>query len=447
MSLDSARVVWSEGLFLRPHHFQQQERFFEALLDARLRPLLEAGYGFVRLELDSALLLQGKIRIAAANGVFQDGTPFDVPSEAVVVDVFDVPENVRNATVYLAAALQRSGVKSVSLDAPAQGGRRTRFSAVDAQVADCVVGIDSEAELKVGALRLTLGLEASLDGSLTALAVARVIERRADGRLELDPTFIPPVLHYGVSARLRSWIEELHGVVKQRGDALAARIGAPGSKGVADFVDFLLLLACNRYEPVLARLRESSPVHPLGLYTELLRLAGECATYGRETRRPPAFLAYSHTNLNDCFAPVVEEIRRAMVAVVDQRVVPIPVRDMTKGLYRADIPDPQLFKSAYFVLAAAANMPTETLRSRLPTMTRIGPPDKIREMVMSQVPGIRIEALAVAPRQLPFLANYCYFKLDTTSEYWPALEVARSMALYVAGDPPGLELQMWAIRT
>ena len=39
MSISNARVIWSEGLFLRPHHFQQQERFFESLLDSRLGPL------------------------------------------------------------------------------------------------------------------------------------------------------------------------------------------------------------------------------------------------------------------------------------------------------------------------------------------------------------------------------------------------------------------------
>ena len=31
------RVIWSQGLFLQPQHFQQQARFFEHMLDARLR--------------------------------------------------------------------------------------------------------------------------------------------------------------------------------------------------------------------------------------------------------------------------------------------------------------------------------------------------------------------------------------------------------------------------
>ena len=31
----SNKVVWSEGLFLRPQHFQQQDRYFEHYIDSR----------------------------------------------------------------------------------------------------------------------------------------------------------------------------------------------------------------------------------------------------------------------------------------------------------------------------------------------------------------------------------------------------------------------------
>ena len=29
------KVVWSEGMFLRPQHFQQQDRYLERLVEAR----------------------------------------------------------------------------------------------------------------------------------------------------------------------------------------------------------------------------------------------------------------------------------------------------------------------------------------------------------------------------------------------------------------------------
>ncbi|MDO7919824.1 type VI secretion system baseplate subunit TssK, partial [Pseudomonas aeruginosa] len=50
------RVVWSEGMFLRPQHFQQHDRYLETLVDGRCRSLLAGGWGFSELKLDDALL-------------------------------------------------------------------------------------------------------------------------------------------------------------------------------------------------------------------------------------------------------------------------------------------------------------------------------------------------------------------------------------------------------
>lgn len=447
MSTESARVIWSEGLFLRPHHFQQQERYLEGLLESRLQHLVTSGWGFSRLAIDNASLLQGKVQLTAAAGVMPDGTPFEVPSEASHLVPFDVPEGTRDATLYLTAVLRRGGAKAFSLEPAGQAPRRTRYAGLDARVQDNVAGFDAEAEVKLGVLTLALGLQSALDGSMTSLPVTRIVERRANGDIVLDTKFVPPLLDVAAHPRTRGWLDEVHGLVKQRGDALATRIGAPGTKGVAEFADFLLLLLCNRYEPLLAHLRAVTPLHPMPLYAELLKLAGECSAFGQESRRPPAFPHYAHASLAETLEPVVEEIRRAMAAVLEQTAVQIPLKDLGRGLFGADIPDQRLVRSAYFVLAINAQMPTEAIRTTMPGQVKIGPPEKIRDLVMALAPGVRIEPLPVAPRQIPYHAGFTYFQLDPKSEFWPAIETTRRLALYVAGDPPSLELQMWAIRT
>ena len=52
---DSNRVIWSEGLFLRPQHFQQQERFLEAYIEGRTAALHTNSWGFTELELERDL--------------------------------------------------------------------------------------------------------------------------------------------------------------------------------------------------------------------------------------------------------------------------------------------------------------------------------------------------------------------------------------------------------
>ena len=63
---DRSKVIWSEGLFLRPQHFQQQERYLEAYVEGRTGSLRADGWGFDELELDRDVLSIGKLAIRRA---------------------------------------------------------------------------------------------------------------------------------------------------------------------------------------------------------------------------------------------------------------------------------------------------------------------------------------------------------------------------------------------
>ena len=55
------KVVWQEGMFLRAQHYQQQDRYFEHLLQARAAPLVAHPWGVTELALDRDLLAAGKL--------------------------------------------------------------------------------------------------------------------------------------------------------------------------------------------------------------------------------------------------------------------------------------------------------------------------------------------------------------------------------------------------
>ena len=76
------RVVWQEGMFLRTQHFQQQDRWMEQLVRARVQALRPHPWGLVDYALDRDLLTTGRFAVASASGVFEDGTPFVIPGEA-----------------------------------------------------------------------------------------------------------------------------------------------------------------------------------------------------------------------------------------------------------------------------------------------------------------------------------------------------------------------------
>ena len=55
----SGKVVWSEGMFLQPQHFQQHDRYVQALVERRAAGLRPYSWGFSTLKIDPQQLLLG----------------------------------------------------------------------------------------------------------------------------------------------------------------------------------------------------------------------------------------------------------------------------------------------------------------------------------------------------------------------------------------------------
>jgi type VI secretion system protein ImpJ len=439
------KVMWTEGMFLQPQHFQQHDRYLAHALGARIAAAFGHGWGFTQLTLDEAALLQGKIAIANAEGVLPDGTPFSIPAHDPAPPALDVPADARDDTVMLAVALARPGVAESDVE-DSSPAMPPRFHASEVEVADSHATSLRTAPLQIGRLNLKLMLARDANEGFTHLGCARVLERRADGRVLLDTQYIAPTLHTGHNLLLDGYLREVHGLVHQRAEALAARLAQPGRAGVGEIADFLLLQVCNRVEPLVAHLRQQPVLHAHALYALLLGLAGELSTF-REKRRPPEYPAYQHDDPAPCFRAVMSDLRQSLSMVLEQTALPIELQDRKYGVRVAIIADLELQRHAQFVLAVNAQMPGEALRARFPTQVKIGPAERIRDLVNLQLPGVPLRALPVAPRQIPYHAGFTYFELETRgNEMWRQLENSGGLAMHIAGDFPGLELEFWAIR-
>ena len=434
------RVVWQEGMFLRTQHFQQQDRWTEQLVRGRVQALRPHPWGLIDYALDRDLLGTGRFALASATGVFEDGTPFSLPGETDHPPPLEVPDSARNVLVYLALPIRQAGAVEVA-DAATEG----RYAARPFEAYDTHSASPQPAELQVGRLRMRYLLDTDERTGYLCIGLARVTEVTADRRIILDERWMPPALVCSAVAQLAGLIAELSGMLNQRGEALAARMTAPGQAGVAQVSDFLLLQTINGWQNVLAHWADAANVHPEALYTTLVQMAGELATF-LETRRPSAYPAYRHDDLQRSFAPVVADLRRALSTDLDMAAVAIPLRDARHGVRVGPITDRSILRGANFVLTVQADMQAEQLRRLFPSQVKIGAVEHIRELVNVALPGIAVRPLPVAPRQLPFYAGATYFELDRASPHWQQMQNSGGFAIHVSGDFPNLRLELWAIR-
>jgi type VI secretion system protein ImpJ len=439
------KVLWSEGMFLQPHHFQQHDRYLEHLIGSKSAVGTPYPWGVQRLTLDSDLLAMGKVALVEARGLLPDGTPFNIPADDPPPPALELDETVKEQTLYLTLPLRQPGLVEAGGADATEATLRYRGRTED--VRDSHTGQQqTEAPVEVGALDLRLLLERDNRNGLAHTGLVRILECRADKRIILDEAYIPPCVDFKASPRLEGFAGELLGLLHHRGETLAARVSGSGRGGVAEWADFLLLQIINRLEPLTAHLDAIEGLHPEELYRLLLPMAGELSTFTTKDKRTPEFPVYRHDDLAGTFAPVMAALRDALSRVLEERAIPIPIQERKYGFRVAPLGDRTLLADAAFVLAAHAKVNTEILRNRFPAQVKIGPVEKIQELVKLALPGIALRPLPVAPRQIPFHAGFVYFELDRNSELWGQLERSGGFSMHVGGEFPDLELEFWAIR-
>ncbi|MFM9883252.1 MAG: type VI secretion system baseplate subunit TssK [Burkholderiales bacterium] len=440
------KVVWQEGMFLRAQHFQQQDRHVAHQLQARTAPLRAHPWGVTELSIDRDLLAAGRFALSAATGVLEDGTTFSIPGSADAPLPLDLPEGTRNAVIYLALPLRQDGTPEVTAAAQGPDEVRARYGLKNFEAYDTHSDSTIAAELAVGRLRLRYLLDSDELAGYSCLGLTRVVEVQADRRVLLDDRFIPPCLRISATTVLSNLTAELVGMLGQRGEVLAGRLGQPGARGVADVADFLLLQAVNRWQPLLAHWADSGNLHPEALFSALVQLAGELATFTAPDKRASAYPSYRHDDLQRSFAPVVADLRRSLSAVLETNAVSIPLQDRKFGVRVGALADRTLLRASQFVLTVSADLPGEQLRRLFPSQVKIGAVEHIRELVNVSLPGIGIRALPVAPRQIPFHASAAYFELDRGSPHWQQMQTSGGFAIHVSGEFPNLAIELWAIR-
>jgi type VI secretion system protein ImpJ len=438
------KVIWSQGLFLRPHHLQQHDRYFEHLLDSRCASLQTHGWGITELEIDKNQLSLGNFSITACKGILPDGTPFNIPEDAPLPTPLSITEGMFNEKVYLGLALSRRG--SIETESSSATKSLARFNPQEMEVNDNVAGHESSTTLQVGELRLHLMLDNEERNNFSCLELARVQESRPDKGIILDTAFLPTCLDCSASPILKGFITELQGLLEHRCEALVGRVSDGGRGGVAEIADFLMLLLVNRSLPLITHLANLPGLHPEAFYRSALQLAGELATFTSEQKRAPEFPPYQHNDQESTFTPLMKELRHSLSMVLEQNAIAIPLEERKYGVRVATIADKSLLHNAQFVLAIKADVSQEMLQSTFPSQLKIGAVEHIRQMVNSGLPGIGLRLLPVAPRQIPYHAGFTYFELDQTSSHWEGLEQSGAFAMHVSGDFPGLTMEFWSIK-
>ncbi|WP_448650936.1 type VI secretion system baseplate subunit TssK [Pseudomonas fluorescens] len=437
------KVIWQEGMLLRPQHFQHNDRYYHQQLK-QTRLLGSDAWGFLTLEVDLQYLNLGKVVVNQASGVLPDGSLFEL-SGAMEPLVLQVPANSGKQAIYLALPLATDN--QVEVRGQQQIDVLTRYLACDVEVGDSNVGLDARFRISCARpdLRLLLGDQPN-DHGWVKLKVAQVAGASDEGGVSLDTDFSPTFIFLQGSGYVSSCLKEVISLLASRGDAIAARIRGEGAAAGSEIGDFLMLQLINRTELELRHYLTQGQVRPHELFRVLLSMFGELSTFASDSKRARLEVRYRHGDQGGSFRGLMEGVRDVLSMVLEQHAIELPLQQRQYGVLVCPVSDLKLLGTATFILAAAAQCDAEELRHRLPAHLKIGPVERIRELVNLHLAGIKVKPLPVAPRQIPFHAGKTYFMLDLNAREITQLEQSGGFAFHVGGEFSALELNFWAIR-
>ena len=444
------RILWSEGLFITPQHFQQWDLFQEAQLAERITTQSPFPWGVHSLDVDQENLARGTFRLVGFRGVFPSGAivhvpEFDSPPESVPFsDEFGIKAD--HMDVFLSLPVLRSGWPNTKLSEDAPGGQELRFRARSVNVPDQNTGRD-ERSVQRAEQNLQILFGTQMRDNYESMHIARV-QRSSTGEFQLDEGFVPPLLAVSGSPYLVKMCRGLLERLSSRSTELGSRFTDAGVNArditTANLRAFLQFSAINGVLPQLAHIREVGVLHPEVFYRMFAGLVGQMCTFNPKRFHPRDVPAYNHQSLGTVF----KQLQSMLVELLDIREVAqgydvIPLQSVGEGRFSATIQkDSHLEPSSTLILSIAGDAVPEL--SLLQGITRIivASQERVDDLIGRSLPGLPLRHLAVPPPAIPRSQNTYYFQLDKMGSHWEAIRESRSLAMQIPGDLRSMRFEL-----
>ncbi|HEX4809369.1 MAG TPA: type VI secretion system baseplate subunit TssK [Bryobacteraceae bacterium] len=441
-----SRIVWSEGMYLGPHHFQAQSKYFEDAIHFSTASLWFSPFGLLGYELNAESLRNGTLLLTHARGIFEDGLTFDMPSSDPLPEPKQIeqlfPPTADSLLTYLAVPTYRALGGNCTLEEDVRGNG-TRFVAESKPVFDEITGGD-EKDVRFGRKNIRFLVEGEKRDDYQVLPLARIL-RDGAGHFIFDEKFIPPVVRIQGSPALMNMLQRLIDILTQKNLAFTGTTRGydrqQSGMSAQQIASFWFLHAVNSALSVLRHLFLTKQGHPEELFCEMSRLAGALCTFGLESS--PAMLAvYDHLDLQACFESLDNHIRDHLELVVPTNCVSVRLEQVDRYFWEADLKDSRFLGQAKWYFSIASNVGEAELITGTPALVKVCSAKFVPELVRRAVPGLKLTHVPSPPSSLsPRIANQ-YFTVNRSGPCWDHVMETRRIGIYVPGELPHPELEL-----
>ena len=437
-------VYWQDGMFMWPHHMQQEERLQAERLVVSHRWNIHHNWGVRKIEWDADAFKSGLLEIKFLQARMRDGTLVEIPAEGRLptIDLNEILIGKDQVTVFLAIANLHENRPNTSVPqapgADSAGGAvpiETRYLVETFEVADENTGVDQQT-LEFRSLNLKLMSSAQDTAGYDVLEIARFEKSpEAGGAPQLDVNYIPPVL------ACDAWKPLSEGIMQMLYHHLSSRMVTLAEKVITRVITFetqnpgdqkmlARLAVLNEASTVLNTIAFAEGIHPFTAYVELCRLVGQLAIFGA-SRRAPQIPAYDHDDLAGCFFWVKRYLED------DPDRDSFEERDFIgEGLRMQVAMEAKWLEAAWQLFVGVRSPLPQTEVIDLLTKPgqldmKIGSGDRVDHMFTRGIKALEFTHAPHPPRVLPTMSDLTYFQVNRDSQKSEWAQVQQSLTLAI----------------
>ena len=440
------KVLWAEGLFLRPQHFQQQDQYHEHRLHESVKALHPYAWGVSNLKLDRDALASNTLRVLELSLMFPDGEMYCAPGNDTLPEALDLSHLGPGQTVTFHAALPALKHFGGNFTPAGETGNGARFAQSTSETADMYTKA-ALAELSYLKKSLRLVAESEPRDSYVHFPLLR-LRRLSNGGFELDPSFVAPSLSIRSAPLLVLQLRSLMDALQAKVSAMQGHHREPGKNVIesrsGDMSTFWLLHTASSAFASLSHYFAHPSLHPERLYQQLLGLAGALMTFSRHHVLAD-LPAYLHADPGPAFAQLHLIIRELLDTVISSKYFSIALAETRPSYHHGVLDSGKIDGHTAFYLAVSANMSALELVDAVPLRFKVGAPDDVEKFVLSALPGVRLQYAPQVPAAIPVRPDTCYFALDNKTPIYERMLKAQSISIYVPSGMHDLKLELIAL--
>jgi type VI secretion system protein ImpJ len=424
------KVVWSEGVFLGPQHFQQWEEYGEACRQLQGRALNPLAWGMLSLVLDEKGLESGRFLVQECTAILPGGQlvshdgAVDVPLQ---VDLGGRGGETLEVFLALPANCHVEGINGYP-----RPGRLSAWRADYRQVADAYDPQREREVLLAGANLMILTGDQPREG-FSVLKIAEVVNE-GDGSFRLLGEYIPPLVRVGASPSLRGMVGRMVEIISARVRALSERM-RQGNGGPAEFAqreptNLLLLQALNVASPLLAHYQGNPDLHPEGLYRTLCSLVGTLCSFSPVLDVgiiPP----YQHEAPSAVFPPLERALGNLMNVAGLSRPSALKLVKETEALLCVAGIEEKTLRECTFFLEVLVDAEDPSWVADFARQVKVSSRGTIEMVVASALPGVRMTHTQRPPARLATKSGFEYFRLEPRGDFWGRIVEEATLALFL----------------